>query len=77
MKESLRCEGSGGLRDLILHSDRGVRLQCNAVCLWLSLLIDRMLIDLFCELHTSYSWQLFYVYIDTIFAFYGYFFFFF
>ena len=32
MKESLRCEGSGGLRDL-LQSDRGVRLQRNAACL--------------------------------------------
>ena len=33
MKESLRCEGRGGLRDLILHSDSGVRLQHNATAL--------------------------------------------
>ena len=33
MKESLRCEGRGGLRDLILHSDSGVRLQRNAAYL--------------------------------------------
>ena len=33
MKESLRCEGRGGLRGLILHSDSGVRLQHNAAAL--------------------------------------------
>ena len=60
MNESLKCEGSGGLRDLILQSDRGVQLHRNAACLWPSLLIGRVLIDLLCELHTSNSWRLFY-----------------